>query len=49
MGHRETDPALIALLSQQCGAHGFTPFHVKQSSVGYIYNRYVPMKSECQA
>lgn len=40
MGHKETDPALIALLLEQCQAHGFSPFHVKQSSIGYMYNRY---------
>ncbi|OBT58317.1 hypothetical protein VE04_01787 [Pseudogymnoascus sp. 24MN13] len=39
MGHNETDPSLIALLLEQCKAHGFSPFHVKQSSIGYIYNR----------
>ncbi|KAF7594163.1 hypothetical protein BBP40_010012 [Aspergillus hancockii] len=39
MGHKETDPAIITLLFEQCKEHGFTPFHVKQSSIGYIYNR----------
>lgn len=26
---------------EQCKAHGFTPFHVKKNSNGYIYNRYL--------
>ncbi|KAB8075902.1 hypothetical protein BDV29DRAFT_189899 [Aspergillus leporis] len=39
MGHKETDPTVVALLFKQCQEHGFTPFHVKQSSIGYIYNR----------
>ncbi|KAM0558237.1 hypothetical protein ACHAPJ_004925 [Fusarium lateritium] len=24
---------------EQCKAHGFSPFHVKKPSMGYIYNR----------
>lgn len=39
MGHKDTDPALIPLVLEQCKAHGFSPFHVKKSSIGYIYNR----------
>ncbi|OJD12965.1 hypothetical protein AJ78_06513 [Emergomyces pasteurianus Ep9510] len=39
MGHEETDPSLIPLLFEQCWEHGFSPFHVKQKSIGYIYNR----------
>ncbi|KAK2799597.1 hypothetical protein FQN50_008435 [Emmonsiellopsis sp. PD_5] len=39
MGHNETDPSLIPLLFEQCREHGFSPFHVKQKSIGYIYNR----------
>ncbi|KAK2773638.1 hypothetical protein FQN53_004082 [Emmonsiellopsis sp. PD_33] len=39
MGHSETTPSLIPLLSEQCREHGFSPFHVKQKSIGYIYNR----------
>jgi hypothetical protein len=45
MGHKETDPSLINLLAERCKEHGFSPFHVRQSSVGYIYNRYVPASS----
>jgi hypothetical protein len=41
MGHDETEPSLIQLMLDQCKEHGFSPFHVKQSSIGYIYNRYV--------
>ena len=26
-------------MMEQCKAHGFSPFHVKQDSTGYIYNR----------
>ncbi|KIA75448.1 3-hydroxyacyl-CoA dehyrogenase [Aspergillus ustus] len=39
MGHNETDPSLINLLYDQCEKHGFSPFRVRQSSIGYIYNR----------
>ncbi|OJJ08211.1 hypothetical protein ASPVEDRAFT_878621 [Aspergillus versicolor CBS 583.65] len=39
MGHNDTDPALIDLLFDQCEKHGFSPFRVRQSSIGYIYNR----------
>ncbi|KAJ5334666.1 hypothetical protein N7452_007069 [Penicillium brevicompactum] len=39
MGHQESDPSLIDLVLAQCKEHGFSPFHVKQSSIGYIYNR----------
>ncbi|KAJ5880858.1 uncharacterized protein N7473_011911 [Penicillium subrubescens] len=39
MGHQNTDPAAISLLLEQCRAHGFSPFHVKKDSIGYIYNR----------
>jgi len=41
MGHDGTDPSLIPLLMEQCKAHGFSPFHVKRDSTGYIYNRFV--------
>lgn len=39
MGHQDTDPAAISLLLEQCRTHGFSPFHVKKDSIGYIYNR----------
>ncbi|BCS21671.1 3-hydroxyacyl-CoA dehydrogenase family protein [Aspergillus puulaauensis] len=39
MGHADTDPTLIDLLFGQCEKHGFSPFRVRQSSIGYIYNR----------
>ncbi|KAL1960133.1 hypothetical protein VTO42DRAFT_305 [Malbranchea cinnamomea] len=39
MGHSETDPSIITLLIEQCRDHGFSPFHVKRDSLGYIYNR----------
>ncbi|ETI29304.1 hypothetical protein G647_01757 [Cladophialophora carrionii CBS 160.54] len=39
MGHENTDPGVIPLLMQQCREHGFSPFHVKKDSMGYIYNR----------
>ncbi|KAL2844539.1 hypothetical protein BJY01DRAFT_188729 [Aspergillus pseudoustus] len=39
MGHNQTDPSLINLLYDQCEKHGFSPFRVRQSSIGYIYNR----------
>ncbi|KAJ5781068.1 hypothetical protein N7457_006228 [Penicillium paradoxum] len=39
MGHKDSDPALVELVLAQCKEHGFSPFHVKQDSIGYIYNR----------
>ncbi|CEJ82056.1 hypothetical protein VHEMI02147 [[Torrubiella] hemipterigena] len=39
MGHGETNPAHIETMMKECGEHGFTPFQVKQPSMGYIYNR----------
>lgn len=39
MGHGTTNPGYIALMMEQCKAHGFSPFHVKSQSMGYIYNR----------
>jgi 3-hydroxyacyl-CoA dehydrogenase len=41
MASKETKPEIIELLMEQCGAHGFSPFHVKKDSNGYIYNRCV--------
>ncbi|KAJ6104874.1 hypothetical protein N7486_003563 [Penicillium sp. IBT 16267x] len=39
MGHDETDESLISLVLDQCKVHGFSPFYVRQRSIGYIYNR----------
>ncbi|KAJ3459940.1 hypothetical protein MRS44_016013 [Fusarium solani] len=39
MGHETTNPSYIPLMMEQCKAHGFSPFHVKSQSMGYIYNR----------
>ncbi|CAF3609077.1 unnamed protein product [Fusarium graminearum] len=39
MGHETTDPSHIDLMTKQCKVHGFSPFHVKKPSMGYIYNR----------
>ncbi|KAL4876740.1 hypothetical protein BJY04DRAFT_222749 [Aspergillus karnatakaensis] len=39
MGHESTDPTMIDLLFDRCKHHGFSPFQVRQSSIGYIYNR----------
>ncbi|KAM5376798.1 hypothetical protein ACJZ2D_005421 [Fusarium nematophilum] len=39
MGHETTNPSYITLMMEQCKAHGFSPFHVKSQSMGYIYNR----------
>jgi hypothetical protein len=41
MASKETRPDIISLLMEQCKAHGFSPFHVKKDSNGYIYNRWV--------
>ncbi|KAJ5160364.1 Dehydrogenase multihelical [Penicillium canariense] len=34
MGHKDTDPAAVSLLLEQCKSHGFSPFHVKKDSIG---------------
>jgi len=39
MPTKDTTPEIVPLLMHQCKAHGFTPFHVKKNSNGYIYNR----------
>ncbi|GKU05193.1 unnamed protein product [Fusarium langsethiae] len=39
MGHETTNPSHVDLMMEQCKAHGFSPFHVKKPSMGYIYNR----------
>lgn len=41
MGHEMTEPSYVALMMRRCEAHGFSPFHVKTQSMGYIYNRFV--------
>jgi hypothetical protein len=41
MASKETRPDIVPLLMEQCKAHGFSPFHVKKDSNGYIYNRYL--------
>jgi 3-hydroxyacyl-CoA dehydrogenase len=39
MGSDVTEPEIISRLMTACKEHGFTPFHVKKNSTGYIYNR----------
>lgn len=39
MGHQRTDPDCISLLMKESREHGFSPYHVKKDSMGYIYNR----------
>ncbi|SPO00308.1 related to 3-hydroxyacyl-CoA dehydrogenase [Cephalotrichum gorgonifer] len=39
MGHETTDPAHITTMMERSKAHGFSPFHVKVGSMGFIYNR----------
>ncbi|KAJ5807005.1 hypothetical protein N7474_010597 [Penicillium riverlandense] len=39
MGHKDTDQSLITLLLEQSKLHGFSPFYVRKSSIGYLYNR----------
>jgi len=39
MGSSITEPDIISRLMTACKEHGFTPFHVKKNSTGYIYNR----------
>ena len=39
MGHERTDSSLIPFMMERCKDHGFSPFHVKRDSTGYIYNR----------
>lgn len=40
MGTEHTPHSTIEKLLEESSAHGFTPFHVKKTSTGYIYNRY---------
>lgn len=39
MGHETTDPSHITQVLERSKAHGFSPFHVKTPSMGYVYNR----------
>ncbi|KAH6661985.1 hypothetical protein B0J14DRAFT_611394 [Halenospora varia] len=39
MGTDITEPGVISMMMRECKAHGFSPFHVKRPSRGYIYNR----------
>jgi len=39
MGSSRTKPELIPFMMSQCTKHGFSPFHVKRDSLGYMYNR----------
>lgn len=41
MGHEQTYPSIIDLLVKKSEEHGFSPYRVRKSSVGYIYNRLV--------
>ena len=41
MGSNVTELEIISRLMEACEEHGFKPFHVKKSSNGYIFNRYV--------
>jgi hypothetical protein len=45
MASKETKSDIISLLMEQCKAHGFSPFHVKKDSNGYIYNRCITLHS----
>jgi 3-hydroxyacyl-CoA dehydrogenase len=48
MASKETRPDIVPLLMEQCKAHGFSPFHVKKDSNGYIYNRcFTPRSPLC--
>jgi hypothetical protein len=40
MPANNTKAEIVPLLMKECKAHGFSPFHVKKNSNGYIYNRY---------
>ena len=39
MGHDTTDPLHVTTMMEQTAAHGFSPYHVRTSSMGYIFNR----------
>lgn len=39
MGSKSTKPEIIKKLMEESKLHGFSPFHVRNESVGYIYNR----------
>ena len=37
----QTRQDIISTLMAECQSHGFSPYHVKKNSNGYIYNRHV--------
>lgn len=39
MGSSKTRPEIISRLMEETRQHGFSPFHVRKTSTGYIYNR----------
>ncbi|EAS35822.3 3-hydroxybutyryl-CoA dehydrogenase [Coccidioides immitis RS] len=39
MASPKTKPLIIQRLISECKDHGFSPYHVKKNSTGYIYNR----------
>ncbi|KIV83066.1 hypothetical protein PV11_05126 [Exophiala sideris] len=39
MGSSITRPEIISLLMEETKKHGFSPFHVRKNSTGYLYNR----------
>ncbi|KIW41467.1 uncharacterized protein PV06_07022 [Exophiala oligosperma] len=39
MGSSQTRPEIITRLMEETKKHGFSPFHVRKTSTGYIYNR----------
>lgn len=41
MGSSQTRPDIIPLLMKETHDHGFQPFHVRKSSTGYTFNRYL--------
>ena len=41
MGSSQTRPDIIPLLMKETHEHGFQPFHVRKSSTGYTFNRYL--------
>jgi hypothetical protein len=45
MGSSNTKSEIIPLLMEECKSHGFEPFHVRTSSTGYLYNRFVSWNS----
>ncbi|OCK80945.1 NAD(P)-binding protein [Lepidopterella palustris CBS 459.81] len=39
MASKHTQPDFIKVMMEQCRSHGFSPYHVRNGSTGYIYNR----------